>query len=165
MLTPLDIDNKQFTKSFKGYNAIEVDDFLDEISKDYDSIMRECLTLKETIKNLEAKNEQYEYLENALQEVLVVAKETTDNMKTLARKEAEQIIQKANMQVVDRLNDINEEITKKNIELDKIKKETQIYKAKVESVLTSAMEMLKELEDNSEEKTEAKVEEQEENKK
>lgn len=148
MLTPLDIDNKQFTKSFKGYNALEVDDFLDEISKDYDSLMRECLTLKETIKNLEAKNEQYEYLENALQEVLVVAKETTDNMKTLARKEAEQIIQDANIKVVDRLNDINEEITKKNIELDKIKNETQMYKSKAESVLISALEMLKDLEND-----------------
>lgn len=145
MLTPLDIDNKQFTKSFKGYNAEEVDVFLDEISKDYDSIMRECLALKENIKNLEAKNEQYQYLENALQEVLVVAKETTDNMKTLARKEAEQIIQEANMQVVDRLNNINEEITKRNIALDKVKQETQTYKAKVESVLISALEMLKDL--------------------
>ncbi len=153
MLTPLDIDNKQFTKSFKGYNAGEVDDFLDEISKDYDSMMRECLDLKETIENLEAKNEQYEYLENALQEVLVVAKETTDNMKSLARKEAEQIIQEANLQVVDRLNDINDEITQKNIALDKLKKESQIYKAKVESVLISALEMLKEIDDTEEPKT------------
>lgn len=145
MLTPLDIDNKQFTKSFKGYNAGEVDDFLDEISRDYDAMMRECLDLKEKIKDLEAKNEQYEYLENALQEVLIVAKETTDNMKSLARKEAEQIIQEANLQVVDSLNSINDEITQKNIELDKLKKESQIYKAKVESVLISALEMLKEI--------------------
>lgn len=149
MLTPFDIDNKQFTKSFKGYNAGEVDDFLDEISKDYDSMMRDCLDLKETIKNLEAKNEQYEYLENALQEVLVVAKETTDNMKSLARKEAEQIIQEANLQVVDRLNDINDEITQKNIALDKLKKESQVYKAKVESALISALEMLKEIDDTA----------------
>lgn len=151
MLTPLDIDNKQFTKSFKGYNAGEVDDFLDEISRDYDAMMRECLDLKEKIKDLEAKNEQYEYLENALQEVLIVAKETTDNMKSLARKEAEQIIQEANLQVVESLNSINDEITQKNIELDKLKKESQIYKAKVESVLISALEMLKEI--DTEEKT------------
>ncbi len=150
MLTPNDIDNKQFTKSFKGYNAGEVDDFLDEISKDYDTMMRELLDLKEKINDLEAKNEQYEYLENALQEVLVVAKETTDNMKSLARKEAEQIIQEANLQVVDTLNSVNEEITQKNIALDKLKKESQIYKAKVESVLISALEMMRELDDGIE---------------
>ena len=145
MLTPFDIDNKQFTKSFKGYNAEEVDDFLDELSKDYDSMMKECLNLKENIKDLEAKNEQYEYLENALQEVLIVAKETTDNMKSLARKEAEQIIQEANLQVVDSLNSITDEITQRNIALDKLKQESQIYKAKVEAVLLSALEMLKEI--------------------
>ena len=150
MLTPNDIDNKQFTKSFKGYNAGEVDDFLDEISKDYDTMMRELLDLKEKINDLEAKNEQYEYLENALQEVLVVAKETTDNMKSLARKEAEQIIQEANLQVVDTLNSVNEEITQKNIALDKLRKESQIYKAKVESVLISALEMMRELDDGIE---------------
>lgn len=149
MLTPKDIDNKQFTKSFKGYNAGEVDDFLDALSRDYDAMMRECLDLKEKINDLEAKNEQYEYLENALQEVLVVAKETTDNMKNLARKEAEQIIQEANLQVVDTLNNINEEITQKNIALDKIKQESQVYKAKVEAVMISALEMLKDLDDDS----------------
>lgn len=152
MLTPFDIDNKQFTKSFKGYNAEEVDNFLDELSKDYDSMMKECLNQKETIKNLEAKNEQYEYLENALQEVLIVAKETTDNMKSLARKEAEQIIQEANLQVVDNLNSVSEEITQQNIALDKIKKEAQMYKAKVEGVLFSALEMLKEIDGPVEEK-------------
>jgi len=37
-LTPLDIHNKDFTKSFKGYNENEVDEFLDVIIQQYEQL-------------------------------------------------------------------------------------------------------------------------------
>ena len=41
MLTPLDIENKRFSKKINGYNADEVDDFLDQVTDDYEKIYRE----------------------------------------------------------------------------------------------------------------------------
>ena len=40
MLTPLDIENKRFSKTLKGYNVDEVDDFLDQLTIDYEKLYK-----------------------------------------------------------------------------------------------------------------------------
>ena len=41
MITPLDIENKEFKKGLRGYNENEVDSYLDEIKKEYENLYRE----------------------------------------------------------------------------------------------------------------------------
>ena len=41
MLTPLDIENKRFTRTLKGYNVEEVDDFLDQLTLEYEKLYKE----------------------------------------------------------------------------------------------------------------------------
>ncbi|MDF2569775.1 MAG: divIVA, partial [Sporomusa sp.] len=57
MLTPLDIHSKEFKRSFRGYNEEEVDEFLDKVIKDYETLYRENIDLKETIERLNSKLE------------------------------------------------------------------------------------------------------------
>ncbi|EAG7471012.1 DivIVA domain-containing protein, partial [Listeria monocytogenes] len=40
-LSPLDIHNKEFTRGFRGYDEDEVNDFLDQIIKDYEQVIKE----------------------------------------------------------------------------------------------------------------------------
>ena len=40
-LTPLDIRNKEFRHGFRGYDAEDVDEFLDQINHDYEALLRE----------------------------------------------------------------------------------------------------------------------------
>lgn len=47
MLTPLDIQNAVFHRSFRGYNEAEVDEFLDRVVVEYEQLLRENLALKE----------------------------------------------------------------------------------------------------------------------
>ena len=47
MLTPLDIENKRFTKTIKGYNVDEVDDFLDQLTLEYEKMYKENAEFKE----------------------------------------------------------------------------------------------------------------------
>ena len=49
MLTPVDIHNKEFSRSFRGYNQDEIDDFLDEIVNDYEKLYRENNQLKKEL--------------------------------------------------------------------------------------------------------------------
>ena len=49
MLTPLDIENKRFSKTLKGYNVDEVDDFLDQLTIDYEKLYKENAELKEQL--------------------------------------------------------------------------------------------------------------------
>ena len=53
MITPLDIENKKFTKQMvNGYNVDEVDEFLDQIMQDYETNYKEVNTLKNKVEEL-----------------------------------------------------------------------------------------------------------------
>jgi len=50
MLTPLDIENKKFSrKRISGYSVEEVDEFLDEVTVDYEKLYKENSELKDKI--------------------------------------------------------------------------------------------------------------------
>jgi len=44
-ITPMDIEQQEFSRSFRGYNEEEVDDFLDKIVKDYEELINENIRL------------------------------------------------------------------------------------------------------------------------
>lgn len=91
MLTPLDIHNHEFKKSFRGYDEGEVDDFLDRIVSDYEKVLRENEKLKERTNLNEKELAHYKSLEKNLQDTLLVAQKTAEEVITSARKTAKEI--------------------------------------------------------------------------
>ena len=49
MITPIEIENKEFKKGIRGYNQDEVDEFLDMVKEDFEQLYRENLELKEKV--------------------------------------------------------------------------------------------------------------------
>ena len=96
MLTPLDIENKKFSKQMmNGYNVDEVDDFLDELTVDYEKMYKESTENKTKIDALEKDLLHYKTIENTLQNTLVMAQSTAEEVKEVARQQAEQIVKEA----------------------------------------------------------------------
>ena len=91
MLTPMDIQNHEFKKSFRGYNEDEVDEFLDRIVADYEKILRENEKLKEKSGANEKAITHYKGIEQNLQDTLIVAQKTADDVLNAARKNAKEI--------------------------------------------------------------------------
>ncbi|HEX6988369.1 MAG TPA: DivIVA domain-containing protein, partial [Bacillota bacterium] len=91
-LTPLDIQNKEFGRSFRGYNEAEVDEFLDRIVREFDALTKDNAALREQVESLSAKVEQFRRLEDTLHNTLVVAQQAADEVKASARKEADVIL-------------------------------------------------------------------------
>lgn len=146
MLTPLDIENKKFSKQMvNGYNVDEVDDFLDELTKDYEKLYKENSEVKGKIENLEESVDKYKNIETTLQSTLMMAQSTAENVKSVAQKEAEQIIKDAQIDAKKSVDELNMQITEKLKELEAVKKQMDVYKAKVEAVLISQLELLKDL--------------------
>ena len=90
MLTPMDIHNKEFKRSFRGYNEDEIDDFLDQVVNDYEKLFRENDRLKEELSRAKKDNEQYQQLEQNLKDTLLVAQKTAEEVTSSARKNAEE---------------------------------------------------------------------------
>ena len=113
MITPLDIQNKEFKKSFRGYSSKEVDIFLDNINNNYESQYRENIELKDKISMLTDQIRQYNNLEETLKSTLVLAQSTADDVTASARKKAELLIEEAELRAQKLIRDAMEEV--KNI--------------------------------------------------
>ena len=96
MITPLDIENKKFSKQMmNGYSVEEVDDFLDELTVDYEKTYKQSSELKTRVDELEKSLLHYKTIEDTLQNTLVMAQTTAEEVKEVARQQAEQIVKEA----------------------------------------------------------------------
>ena len=146
MITPLDIDNKKFAKQMvNGYNVEEVDDFLDELTIDYSKNYKEVTELRAKVEELNNSLVQYKTIESTLQNTLVMAQSTAEEVKNVAKQKADQIIEEAKANAQKQVDELNNEIIQKQKELDDVKKQFDIYKAKMESLLISQSELIKEI--------------------
>lgn len=150
MLTPLDIENKKFSKKMNGYSVDEVDNFLDEVTVDYEKLYKDYNENKTKIDELEKELKHFRTIEDTLQNTLIMAQSTAEETKRVAHEKAEQIINDAQSEAKEAVSQLNQAVVLKSKELDDITKQFDIYKAKMESLLISQLELLKEI--NSEDK-------------
>ena len=146
MYTPLDIENKKFSKQMmNGYSVEEVDNFLDELTADYEKLYKDSSENKNKISELEANLVKYKNLESTLQNTLVMAQSAADDVKKVAQQQADQIIREAQGTARQQLTELEQQITIKNKELEDLQKQFDVYKAKMESLLISQLELLKDV--------------------
>ena len=146
MITPLDIENKKFSKQMmNGYSVEEVDDFLDDLTVDYSKNYKEITELRAKVEELNKSLEHYKTIEETLQNTLIMAQTTADDIKNVAKQQADQIINEAKGSAKKQADELENEIVAKKRELDDVKKQFDIYKAKMESLLISQLELLKDV--------------------
>lgn len=146
MITPLEIQNKKFNKkTLNGYDPEDVDDFLDEIERDYEKIYRKSNDSQNEIETLNSKLEHYTKIEDTLQSTLLMAQSAADEVKKAAQKEAEQTIREAENKAKEATADVDRQIMEKKKSLEDLQKQFDVYKAKMESLLISQLELIKEI--------------------
>ena len=149
MLPPLDIENKTFSKTLKGYNVDEVDDFLDQLTIDYERLYKENVDLKNQIDNSKKDLEHYRNVEHTLQNTLVMAQTTADDIKSNAQSRADQIIRDAQSEAKRATEAISKEEFEIRKRTEELKRQFGVYKAKMEALLISQLELLQD-KDNDE---------------
>ena len=142
MLTPLDIENKRFSKTLKGYNVDEVDDFLEQLTVDYEKLYKENADLREQIENSKKDLEHYRNVEHTLQNTLVMAQTTADDIKANAQSRADQIIRDAQSEAKRATETISKEEFEIRKRTEELKRQFGVYKAKMEALLISQLELL-----------------------
>ncbi len=146
MITPLDIENKKFAKQMmNGYSVEEVDEFLDDLTVDYEKAYKDNAELKNRVDELEASLAHYKTIEGTLQSTLLMAQNTAEEVKNVAKQQAEQIIKEAEGTARKSVESLGQDILLKKKELEDIKKQFDVYKAKMEALLISQLELLKDI--------------------
>ncbi len=148
--TPNDLDNLKFRKVVRGYSEDQVNEVLDSIIRDYEMYIKENIELKDRISVLNEGIQHYKNIEESLQNTLIVAQQTGEEIKKNAYEKAENIVKEAELRAQRVVQDANAEVIKIKFEYEEMRKRLHLFKSKSESLLLSQLELLKQLFSNDE---------------
>ena len=153
MITPVDIENREFKKAFRGYDEEDVEEFLEELVKDYSKLYRENATLKDQNAILNDSVETYKGMEETMRSAILSAQKTSEEIIRNAHEQADTIVQEAKVRAQEKLNEAENQVQEKRRACADIEARSSMLRAKLKAVLSSHMQMLEEI---PEEKTETK---------
>ncbi len=94
-IRPIDIRRKEFKNGFRGYDANQVDDFLDAVADEFERNYTENQRMREEVSSLRDRLQQFEDLEGSIRAALVHAEQASNDLRRAATSEAEDIRQSA----------------------------------------------------------------------
>jgi cell division initiation protein len=141
-LSPLDIHNKEFGRRLRGYDEDEVNEFLDQIIKDYEAMIRENKELQGQVAATQEKLGHFASIEETLGKTIIVAQEAADELKNNAKKEAQLIVKEAEKNADRIINDSLSKSRKVALEVEELKKQAAIYRARFRALVETQLEIL-----------------------
>jgi cell division initiation protein len=94
-IRPIDVRRKEFRNSLRGYDANQVDDFLDAVADEFERAYTDNSRMREEISGLRERLQQFEELEGSIRAALVHAEQAADDLRRTSTREAEDLRQSA----------------------------------------------------------------------
>jgi cell division initiation protein len=141
-LSPLDIHNKEFGRGFRGYQEDEVNEFLDQIIKDYELLLKEKRELEERLKQTDERVGHFTTIETTLQKSIIIAQEAAEEVRRNAQKEAKLIVREAEKNA-DRI--VNESLTKARriaMEIEELKKQSKVFRNRFKMIVEAQLDLI-----------------------
>lgn len=142
MITPLEIENKDFGKSISGYNKNEVDEFMVGVGRDMERHLMEEENLKNRVKDLEKQLENFKSIETSLKGALIIAEETSQEVKKNANEKAKLVIHDAEVQAKKIIDDANNEAIEVKHRIQELNKEYSSFKIRFRSMVNAQLETI-----------------------
>lgn len=163
MLTPQEVSERAFQKaSFGGYNMSQVDEFLDLLTSDYTALYNENAVLKNKMKVLVEKVEEYRSTEEAMRKALMTAQKMADEMLRDAEEKAAAVVANAEAEAENRAQELHKEIEAEQFRLTAAQNATAAYVARVRAVHEKELAYLAQLHELAPEAAPAQADEVEE---
>ncbi|MCL6581215.1 MAG: DivIVA domain-containing protein [Firmicutes bacterium] len=143
-LTPLDIHNKEFHRTFRGYSEAEVDEFLDLVVKEFEALIRENGELKDRLDELEQVLERYRTIEDSLNKTLLLAQQAAEEVRQTSEREAEVIREKARMEAQRLLEEARARAKQALDDYAEIRREAELFRLRMKTMLQAQLEIFSE---------------------
>ncbi len=148
MLTPQEVSERAFTKaSFGGYNMAQVDEFLDILTGDYSALFNENAVLKNKMKVLVDKVEEYRSTEDAMRKALMAAQRMADDLVKEAERKKAELLSKAEADARARKAELARELEAEEFRLRQAQQATASFVDKVRALQLEEAEYLSQLEE------------------
>ncbi len=147
-ITPVDIQHKNFKKALQGYERADVDAFLDEIIETLEDEAQHRAALEAEIADLKERVSHFKAMEESLQNTLVLAQRTADEVKASAHKEADLIREKARLAGEHEIAGYNDAISDVRREHQRALDSTEKARSELRSLLMTHLALLERVDGN-----------------
>lgn len=134
-----------FDTVFRGYDKEQVKNYLDKVIKEYERLLNEKKDADRKIANLEEKMKNYNNLEDKFTRAILTAENAGDEIKRVARIEAESLMNDAKRNANRIINDALIKAEKANDEADRLKRNTTLLKRRLKAIIESQLEVIEEM--------------------
>ena len=141
-ITPLDIQQQQFRVRFRGFDMVEVDNFLDLAANEFEELLRENNRLKEEDRQKAEKIQELERAEKDLRNALISAQQICEEMKNQARKEGELIIEDAKANARKIWETAQVQAMQVETEITRLQRQRAEFEASLKSILEMHLSLL-----------------------
>lgn len=137
---------EKFSYETNGYNRYEVNKFINDVIVQTENIVSRCKKQRDEIESLKKELEHYRNLEKSLNMAILKAEETGDNIKRMARNEAEMIIGDAKGNASRIVNESLLRAEKIENRADILERNLKIFKRKLRIIVEQQMAVVDEIE-------------------
>jgi len=141
-ITPLDIQQKQFTTRFRGFDMEEVDSFLELMREEMEELLRENANLREESRMLEKQLKEYKNIETTLKDTLVSTQQMVEEYQNTAKKAAELIEKEAELKADELLKQAQTKVIKIHEDITDLKGIRRHFKEELKRLIESHLGML-----------------------
>jgi len=141
-LVPLDIKQKEFSVTFKGYSKIEVLDFKEDVASVVEELTGENNKLKSEIVSLKEELKIYKDIEATLKQTMITAQQIKDDMHRSSKKEYDLTIAEAELEASRIVSKSREQVINYQTEIEDLKRQKSIFRNELENLLNSHLNLL-----------------------
>ena len=138
---------RKFETVLNGYDKNEVNSFLSEVTKEYESMLANLKERDIKIRTLEEKLKKYEGMESTLNRAILIAEEAANNIKKVAHDESKLIVEEAKRNASRIVNDALIKAEKQEQQTEELKRKIQFYKRRIKQALQEQMDMVDDIDD------------------
>ena len=142
MITPADIEYKEFTKAVRGYKEEEVDAFLDMIIVDMEKLIRENRKLKEELEKARGHADKRVNTETSVYETLEAAKSLMNDIAASAERRAEVLLKNAELEASLITKEARESISRLTEEGNNLRIKVETLRTRYRRMLEDELERL-----------------------
>ena len=133
---------KQFNTTLNGYDKTEVNAFVNEVTREYENVLDKLKSREIELKALKDRLEYYKNLESTLNTAVIVAEDSSNQIKKIAKEEAKLIIDQAKKNASHIINDALIKAEKTEIEADQLRRSLKIYKSRIKATIEEQLTMV-----------------------
>lgn len=141
--TPSEIKNKAFTRIKNGFEPTEIEQYLEQLSHEIERLKEDKKQLEKVLEERDAHIQSFKEVEKSVGEAIVSAQRAADETKAAAQKERDAIIQKAQAEASQIVNDGIEKARRLSFQTEDMKRQSKVFRSRFRMLVEAQLDLLK----------------------